>query len=218
MSGSHSYISNWIVYPQIHRQPGESHLLDTTLEARWSPVQLFDVDDYYPLIHVFFFFFSSRRRHTRCSRDWSSDVCSSDLPVEPTETARMNWKEWLGTDEATRWVYLMFGFCAIVLVLVLIQFQTQAVCCGDWDGYYHIRWSALLWENFSQGKWLPEFKWLPLTVLNPQDYADHHFLFHLLQIPFLWFFEPVMAAKVAAVFYASLAIFSVYWLMFYYRV
>src|SRR2546429_1407091 len=27
------------------------------------------------------FFFSSRRRHTRCSRDWSSDVCSSDLFV-----------------------------------------------------------------------------------------------------------------------------------------
>src|SRR5207302_6606288 len=26
-----------------------------------------------------FFFFSSRRRHTRFSRDWSSDVCSSDL-------------------------------------------------------------------------------------------------------------------------------------------
>src|SRR2546422_9430177 len=30
----------------------------------------------------FFFFFSSRRRHTRCSRDWSSDVCSSDLMAE----------------------------------------------------------------------------------------------------------------------------------------
>src|SRR2546429_7725042 len=29
---------------------------------------------------IFIFFFSSRRRHTRCSRDWSSDVCSSDLP------------------------------------------------------------------------------------------------------------------------------------------
>src|SRR3989442_5817300 len=26
-----------------------------------------------------FFFFTSRRRHTRCGRDWSSDVCSSDL-------------------------------------------------------------------------------------------------------------------------------------------
>src|SRR2546429_6892593 len=31
---------------------------------------------------MFFFFFSSRRRHTRCSRDWSSDVCSSDLKRE----------------------------------------------------------------------------------------------------------------------------------------
>src|SRR5204862_4118581 len=29
----------------------------------------------------FFFFFSSRRRHTRSLRDWSSDVCSSDLVV-----------------------------------------------------------------------------------------------------------------------------------------
>src|SRR5699024_11784356 len=28
---------------------------------------------------VFMFFFSSRRRHTRSKRDWSSDVCSSDL-------------------------------------------------------------------------------------------------------------------------------------------
>src|SRR6266496_4606807 len=31
---------------------------------------------------LFFFFFSSRRRHTRSLRDWSSDVCSSDLAVE----------------------------------------------------------------------------------------------------------------------------------------
>src|SRR6266852_3191399 len=31
------------------------------------------------MLIVFFFFFSSRRRHTRCYRDWSSDVCSSDL-------------------------------------------------------------------------------------------------------------------------------------------
>src|SRR2546421_8620790 len=28
-----------------------------------------------------FFFFSSRRRHTRSDRDWSSDVCSSDLSM-----------------------------------------------------------------------------------------------------------------------------------------
>src|SRR3712207_8759262 len=31
--------------------------------------------------HCIFFFFSSRRRHTRYWRDWSSDVCSSDLSI-----------------------------------------------------------------------------------------------------------------------------------------
>src|SRR2546422_10910891 len=34
------------------------------------------------------FFFSSRRRHTRCSRDWSSDVCSSDLAKRMIEHKR----------------------------------------------------------------------------------------------------------------------------------
>src|SRR5699024_11519231 len=39
----------------------------------------------YSHLHIFYlylFFFSSRRRHTRSKRDWSSDVCSSDLPGE----------------------------------------------------------------------------------------------------------------------------------------
>src|SRR5262245_64300059 len=35
---------------------------------------------YVLLCHFFYFFFSSIRRHTRCLSDWSSDVCSSDLP------------------------------------------------------------------------------------------------------------------------------------------
>src|SRR5258707_9958879 len=38
------------------------------------------VDSSFTLVFFyFFFFFSSRRRHTRYWRDWSSDVCSSDL-------------------------------------------------------------------------------------------------------------------------------------------
>ena len=149
------------------------------------------------------------------------------LPQAPPEApkqeltsakTKVTWRQYLETDEATRLVYLVFGFIAIVMVLSFLQFRTDAICCGDWDGYYHIRWSSLLWENFSQGHWLPTFQWLPLTVLNPQDYNDHHFLFHLLQIPFLWFFEPVMAAKIAAVTFSSLAVFSVYWLLYRYDV
>src|SRR3712207_7806867 len=40
----------------------------------------------------FFFFFSSRRRHTRYWRDWSSDVCSSDLGPDPATDGVVRWR------------------------------------------------------------------------------------------------------------------------------
>src|SRR2546428_4965012 len=43
---------------------------------------------------IVFFFFSSRRRHTRSDRDWSSDVCSSDLRIReqrPFVAGLSNW-------------------------------------------------------------------------------------------------------------------------------
>lgn len=139
-------------------------------------------------------------------------------PKPNAPRTRSAWRAYLETEEATRFVYLIFALVAIVMVMAFLQSRTAAICCGDWDGYYHIKWSQLLWQNFSHGKWLPTFEWLPLTVLNPQHYNDHHFLFHLLQIPFLWFFEPVMAAKVAAIVFSSIAVFSVYWLLDRYKV
>src|SRR5262245_46117360 len=42
----------------------------------------------------FFFFFSSRRRHTRCLSDWSSDVCSSDLPRPTGKATRVIYTEY----------------------------------------------------------------------------------------------------------------------------
>ena len=144
-----------------------------------------------------------------------------EIEIEQPKTPEPNkqtWSQYLESEQAVRVIYLIFGFLAIAMVMVFLQTRTDAICCGDWDGYYHIKWSSLLWENFSQGKWLPSFDWLPLTVLNPKDYADHHFLFHLLQIPFLWFFEPVTAAKISTIFYGTLAIFSVYWMLFRYGV
>src|SRR5205809_917917 len=56
-----------------------------------------DYDQCFQSVQLLQCFFSSKRRHTRCSRDWSSDVCSSDLlaksellpvRVPPSPTAR----------------------------------------------------------------------------------------------------------------------------------
>ena len=85
-----------------------------------------------------------------------------------------------------------------------LQWGTQDVCCGDFDGYYHIKWSRLLWEGLRAGH-LPQFKWLPLTSLNSDHYADQHFLFHLLLIPFTWFGDLTAGAKISAVLFAGLA-------------
>src|SRR6266436_1251004 len=47
---------------------------------------------------IFFFFFSSRRRHTRCSRDWSSDVCSSDLLCKSLPQGAQRYTGWCETN------------------------------------------------------------------------------------------------------------------------
>src|SRR5207247_6445642 len=49
---------------------------------------------------VFFFFFSSRRRHTRSTRDWSSDVCSSDLRGGACRSTSMGGCSRLRADSA----------------------------------------------------------------------------------------------------------------------
>src|SRR2546421_2442988 len=55
---------------------------------------------------IFFFFFSSRRRHTRSDRDWSSDVCSSDLfEALPKENIAAD-RTWA----ATRLRYIGLGY------------------------------------------------------------------------------------------------------------
>src|SRR5256884_2457740 len=58
---------------------------------------------------VVFFFFSSRRRHTRCSRDWSSDVCSSDLVT----------REYRGADFFVRDAGRLFATPLFVVLLVV---------------------------------------------------------------------------------------------------
>src|SRR5690625_7483994 len=69
---------------------------------------------------VFFFFFSSRRRHTRWPRDWSSDVCSSDLcgmdlvPVQPELSAE---DKTYNTLRKKFWVALAFTFPIFIIAM-----------------------------------------------------------------------------------------------------
>src|SRR5207245_8712773 len=66
-------------------------------------VYIFIVSECIFLLSIFFFF-SSRRRHTRCYRDWSSDVCSSDLVVHAAFRVahRHDLESRLGKQESSR--------------------------------------------------------------------------------------------------------------------
>jgi hypothetical protein len=96
-------------------------------------------------------------------------------------------------------------------LLAIIQFSTPALV--GVDGYYHLRVAQLIGEV----GWLPAFPWLPLTILSPANYYDHHFLYHLLLAPFARG-DPsaggaaalALTGKVATVFFASLASLAIW--------
>ncbi len=73
------------------------------------------------------------------------------------------------------------------------------------DGYYHVRVAALMREH---GPRL-EFPWLQLTILNHERYADHHYLFHALQVPFT-LGDARTGAKMASVLFATLGLYISY--------
>src|SRR3712207_7323527 len=94
-----------------------------------------------------FFFFSSRRRHTRYWRDWSSDVCSSDLPRSSKATggkksrgrrARkgpgilLRTREWL-------WEVVTPEVCGGVLLVAGLRSEERRVgkeCRSRWSPYH----------------------------------------------------------------------------------
>ncbi len=126
-------------------------------------------------------------------------------PISHCEIASTSWRFSVATQ-------LIIAFVVIATTLAWIQFSGMAIL--DNDGYYHIRWSKMLRENAPH---LPPFKALPLTTLNEKDYVDHHYLFHVLLIPFTYS-DLRIGAKLAAVAYSSLALLSLFALLVIYRV
>jgi hypothetical protein len=122
------------------------------------------------------------------------------------------------SQSAKRALQFAIGAIAISLLFWKLQFSTSAICCGDFDGYYHIKWTRVLWASIKGHSFVPAFPWLPLTTLNATEYVDHHLLFHFFQIPFAMFADPRLGAKVASAIFSSLAVFACYWLMMRYRI
>jgi hypothetical protein len=122
------------------------------------------------------------------------------------------------SESSIRTLQFLAGALAIGIIFWQLQFSTDSICCGDYDGYYHIKWTRVLWEGIKSRTFPPAFPWLPLTSLNPKDYVDHHLLFHIFQIPFATFSDPRLGAKIGSAIFGGLAVLSCYWLLLKYRI
>lgn len=97
-------------------------------------------------------------------------------------------------------------FVLFMLALGLVQFATPHMPGND--GFYHIKMAYLMRTEGLK----PAFPWLPLTILNPREFYNHHFLFHVFLIPFT-LGDLVLGAKWATVVLASLAFVAVWRLL-----
>src|SRR5699024_11506155 len=110
------------------------------------------------------FFVSSRRRHTRSKRDWSSDVCSSDLRISEAANQGENLTQLL---KKTTLALTLIGLVPFGVVIVFGPWLFAFVFGDEWvrSGEY-ARWIAL-WTFFGFVK-LPSIR--ILTVLSVQAF------------------------------------------------
>ncbi len=105
--------------------------------------------------------------------------------------------------------WLTGGMLLLVFLVFMAAVQFSTPDLPDNDGYYHIKLAYLMRTEGLK----PPFPYLPLSILNSREFADHHFLFHVALIPFT-FGDLRQGAKWASVFFAGLAFISVWWLLY----
>src|SRR5689334_24386052 len=93
------------------------------------------------------FFFSSRRRHTRWNCDWSSDVCSSDLPAARRKGATGEGSAW--------WVYAIVGLFALLVAGIFLSAFLNSIASTWFGGWlpddYTTKWYRFALAEFNLG-------------------------------------------------------------------
>ncbi len=136
------------------------------------------------------------------------------LVIKPTITlesqGRVSSVEvWRRVAVQIEWRTLLMGvilFELFVIFLAAAQFATPSLVGND--GYYHIKMAYLMRTEGLR----PAFDWLPLTVLNAEEFVNHHFLFHILLMPFT-FGDLRFGAKLASVIFPALTFLAIWWLL-----
>ncbi len=104
-----------------------------------------------------------------------------------------------------RSIWTIFIFAAILAMLIVVEARPAF---PDPDSFYHAKMALMIRD---QG-FIHEFPWLQATVLR-DAYVDHHLLYHILLIPFVTLFDPLVGMKVSAAVFALAAFYLLYRLL-----
>ncbi len=105
----------------------------------------------------------------------------------------------------------LIAACIILVgTFILFAWLRQEPVFLDGDPFYHAKMAKLMieWQDA-----VKEFPWIPGSILE-QHFTDHHFLYHVLLVPFvLAIGDPLIAVRIASIFFASVFIACFYLLL-----
>lgn len=118
----------------------------------------------------------------------------------------MHSKFWLFFRHVNSKYY--FDYLAVFFIaLILFGWLQASPTFAEPDSFYHAKMAVLM----SEGKIVRQFPWLQATSL-PEQFVDHHLLYHALLAPFVKIFDPLIGVKVVTVLFASWLVLAIYWL------
>ena len=101
-----------------------------------------------------------------------------------------------------RFLPAILVFAAIAAMLIVIEARPQF---PDPDSFYHAKMALIVRD---QG-FIHQLPWLQYTVLAT-DYVDYHLGYHLLLVPFVTLFDPLVGMKVSAGLFGLIAFYALY--------
>ncbi len=103
---------------------------------------------------------------------------------------------------------LLKYFLLFIVAFSLFSYFQISSTFPDPDSFYHAKMAVLIPD---QGI-VRDFPWLQFTVLK-DNFADHHFLYHVALIPFVTLFDPLVGIKLFTALSAAVLILVFYWFL-----
>jgi len=100
------------------------------------------------------------------------------------------------------------GLWLFLIAVILFSYIQYSPTLADPDSFYHLKMAELIAR---QGI-VYDFPYLHFTVLRT-NYIDHHFLFHVILAPFVFFLPAFIGGKICQALLASLTVLCFYWLL-----